>query len=1336
MAGCDDTRQLTETQRQAGYQQGRTGVQQAVRPFSGRPTLDNLLDYINRELYPAVRRTRDKVNDIYLPVVDNAPSGNPLGFYFSTNTANADPTAGRIRLNASPQDTATTMRVSQSNGRLVDVAAWLDVMSGSPTSPLGVVTLTDAINPGRFIRFDLTAMVDQGAYWDLTVAAIESSHDDPFVDGGAVVISFIPGVGGVTAATVPPSGLSPLAGLSVLGRSASTTGVMAAITATGRRQFLAANAAGTSVSFQSLSLIFPGATIYDVMAAPFNAVGDGTTDDTAAINAAIVAANSSPGVIYLGKSHRITAGLTAITSNNVVIRGRGKFDGGTLLRVDAAVAPTAVILFDGPNYCGVEDIWFRGIGTVYTSGSTVRFQNCLGSHVARIYISQMYNGVDIFECALTDIDQITFDDLYGEFGVRASGNGNSCHTTYISRCYGENTAHSSQVGSVRAWATGTAYVIGNMVVSNGLLYQAKTAGTSGATAPSGFPGTTISTAHTATVSDGGVSWAYAASMITWYLQDSYSTTFRVQDCAAVGGGYGLVVQDTLGNTPQFTRVNNLECDHMTLGGVKLDGGRQAEFNQLFVTSVLNGVGVEVTANQEGDWLFRDGFMFGVPFEGFIISAREGGISDFTICACGTRTANTYDAIRVDASVSHWNISDCTIGFAHNTAASTRYGISVASGCDNYTITGNRLLGHDTDAILNTPNRATTRIVRDNVPDDTTPGNSLDFDTSTDQYAYIGSTSTINLTPSGAVGVADISTLLCGGCVTLQPTADFDIDGFTVKPTGFWFDLVYRDTTTRIGTLNENTGGATTSIRNPGNTALTFSTQAAVRLRYQLSRWRVVGRSGPGFSLTDGDKGDITVSASGTTWTIDNTAVTLPKLATQATETVVANVSGATASPTAVALSTLVNNAVSLTYDSTNHRFQYVGTTTSINLTPTGAQGVVDISTLPCGGLVTLQPSGNFDIDGFTAKTNGFWFLLNYRDTTTRVGTLNENAGATTTSIRNPGNVAYTFTTQETIPMVYSNSRWRTATILRVSDGDKGDITVTSGGATWTIDNGVVSLAKMADLAQSRIIGRAEGAGTGVPTALTPTQVVAIIDGENATWTGTHSFTGASHTVNVSGDVAVTAGGIFRLTTNGTERLEVESDGAWQLGGDTGDLGAAILSQGSAAPPIWANRGDVVTRTTIIAAGSFAEANIVSLVVAAGTWVVGTTYEFYAHCEYVRSGAAASSHTVTIDAELNGTGMGITLGVLSGTQNSATASVLVHGTFTCSATGAGGTGRAAIAIDENILVGSTAAMSRWAGTSSPTLDTTASNTLSITVDFSAGVSGVSFVCQRAWIRRVV
>ncbi len=53
----------------------------------------------------------------------------------------------------------------------------------------------------------------------------------------------------------------------------------------------------------------------------------------------------------------------------------------------------------------------------------------------------------------------------------------------------------------------------------------------------------------------------------------------------------------------------------------------------------------------------------------------------------------------------------------------------------------------------------------------------------------------------------------------------------------------------------------------------------------------------------------------------------------------------------------------------------------------------------------------------------------------------------------------------------------------VSDGDKGDVVVSGSGAVWTIDNGVVSNAKLADVPTDTIKGRAT-ASTGVPEDLT------------------------------------------------------------------------------------------------------------------------------------------------------------------------------------------------------------------------------------------------------------
>lgn len=67
----------------------------------------------------------------------------------------------------------------------------------------------------------------------------------------------------------------------------------------------------------------------------------------------------------------------------------------------------------------------------------------------------------------------------------------------------------------------------------------------------------------------------------------------------------------------------------------------------------------------------------------------------------------------------------------------------------------------------------------------------------------------------------------------------------------------------------------------------------------------------------------------------------------------------------------------------------------------------------------------------------------------------------------------------------------------ISNGDKGDITVTASGATWTVDNDVVTNAKAANMATATIKGRTT-AGTGDPEDLTVTQAKTLMALENVT----------------------------------------------------------------------------------------------------------------------------------------------------------------------------------------------------------------------------------------------
>ena len=62
----------------------------------------------------------------------------------------------------------------------------------------------------------------------------------------------------------------------------------------------------------------------------------------------------------------------------------------------------------------------------------------------------------------------------------------------------------------------------------------------------------------------------------------------------------------------------------------------------------------------------------------------------------------------------------------------------------------------------------------------------------------------------------------------------------------------------------------------------------------------------------------------------------------------------------------------------------------------------------------------------------------------------------------------------------------------ISDGDKGDVTVSGSGTSWVIDNNVVSNGKLATMAEATFKGRAVGAGTGNPVDLTPAQALAVL----------------------------------------------------------------------------------------------------------------------------------------------------------------------------------------------------------------------------------------------------
>jgi hypothetical protein len=129
----------------------------------------------------------------------------------------------------------------------------------------------------------------------------------------------------------------------------------------------------------------------------------------------------------------------------------------------------------------------------------------------------------------------------------------------------------------------------------------------------------------------------------------------------------------------------------------------------------------------------------------------------------------------------------------------------------------------------------------------------------------------------------------------------------------------------------------------------------------------------------------------------------------------------------------------------------------------------------------------------------------------------------------------------------------------VTDGDKGDITVSDSGATWTIENGAVSYAKMQDVsATQRVIGR-NSAGAGDPQEVTLSQ---LLD-----WVGSAA----------NGDILIRSGGAWtRLAVGSNGQVLTVASGlpAWAAssGGGSSDTVEVVDTQVSTSSTSYSSTG--------------------------------------------------------------------------------------------------------------------------------------------------------------------
>jgi len=111
-------------------------------------------------------------------------------YSFDTGLSNADPGPGKLRLNNGTQNGSTAIYLDVLDYNGTDWSSVLDTLGGSSSVIDGQIRLFDTANTAAWIMFNMTALVAQTGYRELSVTPIGSSSASPFALGTVLGFAF------------------------------------------------------------------------------------------------------------------------------------------------------------------------------------------------------------------------------------------------------------------------------------------------------------------------------------------------------------------------------------------------------------------------------------------------------------------------------------------------------------------------------------------------------------------------------------------------------------------------------------------------------------------------------------------------------------------------------------------------------------------------------------------------------------------------------------------------------------------------------------------------------------------------------------------------------------------------------------------------------------------------------------------------------------------------------------------------------------------------------------------------------------------------------------------
>ncbi len=453
--------------------------------------------------------------------------------------------------------------------------------------------------------------------------------------------------------------------------------------------------------------------VYDVRA--FGAVGNGSTNDTSAIAAAIAACIAAGGgIVYFAPGTYLTDAITVTSGIGVRFVGAG--EACTIIK---ARQTGAIVTFSGCTGCGFEHLAIERKDALFqtSGGYSLRFTSCANCWTDNIRISYGVAGVDVHRSnntklrGKTTVDHLTSGGgqaalrFIGEAGVATS---NKCEVEWLHYEHAYNNASHAYRGS---WATGTVYAAGDIAFANDRWWECTTGGTSAGagSGPSAIPGSDGPTAYSTGVADNTVTWKFLIGNSFICLQDNDSNDLEIERLDVTGPcSNALDMRRSNGAVaPTGLKVKGGRIREPISFGINLDRGARVTITP-GVKRVWGGRGVSVGSNFSGEVQLIGGRIEEARTNGLAIDSGGVRVIGTEVADCSQEGAAAHAGILVQ------NVNGVQIGLAKSGGSLQSYGLVIAAGADQFAVTGNNFLGNATGGISNGAGTSATKVVANNI----------------------------------------------------------------------------------------------------------------------------------------------------------------------------------------------------------------------------------------------------------------------------------------------------------------------------------------------------------------------------------------------------------------------------------------------------------------------------------------------------------------------------------------------------------------------------------------------------------------------------------------------